>query len=91
MAKVGRPRKEEKRDIEIRFRVTKEENERIEQLAEQMKMNKSRLIRNVVLGEIKDVELLANIGLIPIVQNAMAFYQKNFKNNDYFEEIKKDN
>jgi len=75
LAKVGRPKKENKRDIEIRFRVSAEENERIKKLAQKMKMNKSRLIRNIVLGEIKDVELLSNIGLIPIVQNAMAFYK----------------
>ena len=47
--KVGRPKKDYKRDIEIRFRVSAEENERIEKLVEKMQMNKSRLIRTIVL------------------------------------------
>jgi hypothetical protein len=91
MAKVGRPKKEDKRDIEIRFRVSKEENERIEELAKKMKMNKSRLIRNVLLGDLGNIEMLNNIGLLPIVQNTMAFYEKNFKRQNYWERIKKDN
>ena len=89
----GRPKKEEseKRNVEIKIRLTQEENEKIEKLAERLKMNKSKLIRNVLLGEIKDVEILTNIGLIPIVQSAMAFYEKNFKGNDYYENLKKEN
>lgn len=90
MATVGRPKKEDKKDIEIRFRVSKEENERIEKLAEKMKMNKSRLIRNIVLGEIGDVEMISNIGLLPIVQKTLAFYEKNFKGQDYWERINKE-
>ncbi len=91
MAKVGRPKKEEdKRDIEIRFRVSAEENERIEQLSQKMKMNKSKLIRNIVLGDLGNMEMLTNVGLIPIVQNAMAFYEKNFKGQDYWDRIKEE-
>lgn len=90
MAKVGRPKKEDKRDIEIRFRVSAEENERIEKLAEKLKINKSRLIRNILLGDLGEMEMLSNIGIIPIVQNAMAFYEKNFKSQDYWDRIKED-
>jgi len=90
MATVGRPKKEDKRDIEIRFRVSKEENERIEELAKKMKMNKSRLIRNVLLGDLRQVEMLNNIGLLPIVQNTLAFYEKNFKGLDYWNRINKE-
>lgn len=90
MAQVGRPTKEDKRDIEIRFRVSAEENEKIEKLAEKLKMNKSRMIRNLILGELTDTEMLTNIGLFPIVQNIKAFYMKNFKGADYWEDIKKD-
>lgn len=90
MAKVGRPRKEDKRDIEIRFRVSAEENERIEKLAEKLQMNKSRLIRNIVLGDIGEFEMMTNIGVLPIVQNIKAFYDKNFKGQDYWEKIKND-
>lgn len=90
MAKVGRPKKEDKRDIEIRFRVSEEENERIEKLAEKMNINKSRLIRNIVIGDLGEIEMLSNIGVLPIVQNAMAFYEKNFKGQDYWDKIKKE-
>lgn len=90
MAKAGRPKKEDKRDIEIRFRVSEEENKRIERLAEKLKMNKSRLIRNIVLGDIGEYEMINNIGILPIVQNAMAFYEKNFKGNDYWDKINKE-
>lgn len=90
MAKVGRPKKEDKRDIEIRFRVSSEENERIEKLAEKMKMNKSKLIRNIVLGDLGEMNMMHNIGFLPIVQNVLAFYEKNFKGVDYWERIKED-
>lgn len=90
MATVGRPKKEDKRDIEIRFRVSAEENERIEKLAEKLKMNKSRLIRNIVLGDIVEYEMINNIGVLPIVQKAMAFYEKNFKGQDYWDRIKEE-
>lgn len=88
MSKVGRPALENKRDIEIRFRVTEEENERLEKLAEKLKMNKSRMIRSIVLGEIGDYEILNNIGVLPIVQKAMAFFEKNFKNEDFYSRMK---
>lgn len=91
MAKVGRPKKEDKRDIEIRFRVNEKENECIEELAKKLKMNKSRLIRNIVLGDLGEMQMITNIGLLPLVQNIKAFYSKNFKGDDYWEDIKKDN
>lgn len=90
MGTVGRPKVEDKRDIEIRFRVSKEENERIEELAKKLKMNKSRLIRNILLGDLGEMEMLSNIGIIPIVQSARAFYEKNFKGQDYWERIKQE-
>lgn len=90
MATVGRPKKEDKRDIEIRFRVSSEENERIEKLSEKLKINKSKLIRNIVLGDLNEIEMLNNVGILPIVQKAMAFYEKNFKSMNYWEKIKKD-
>lgn len=52
---------------------------------------KSRMIRNIVLGDIGDHELLANIGILPIVQNAMVFYDENFKKQDFWERMKSEN
>ena len=83
-------RKEVTRDILIQIRVSEEENKKIEELAAKLKMNKSKLIRNIVLGEIED-GLLVNIGVLPIMQKAFAFYQKNFKGVDYWEEAQQDN
>lgn len=90
MAQVGRPQKDDKRDIEIRFRVTAEENEKIEKLAEKLKMNKSRMIRNIVLGDLGEMNMLNNIGFLPLIQNFKAFYDKNFRGVDYWNDIKKD-
>lgn len=53
-------------------------------------MNKSRLIRNIVLGDIVEYEMINNIGVLPIVQKAMAFHEKNFKGQDYWKRIKED-
>ncbi len=55
-----------------------------------MKINKSRLIRNILLGNLGSMEMLNNIGLLPIVQNTLAFYEKNFKGQDYWDKIKED-
>lgn len=49
------------------------------------------MIRNIVLGDIGDHELLANIGILPIVQNAMVFYDENFKKQDFWERMKSEN
>ncbi|MDD5406053.1 MAG: hypothetical protein PHE73_03810 [Sulfurovaceae bacterium] len=67
----------EKRNIEIKIRLSEEENEKLDELAEKFKIPKARMIRNIVLGEIKDVNMLLNIGLIPIIQNASSFWKKN--------------
>lgn len=85
----GRPKQEVVRDVNIILRVTKEENEKIEAIAEKLKMNKSKLIRNIVLGEIED-GILINIGVLPIMQKVKAYYLENFKNVNYWEEIKKE-
>lgn len=78
MKKAGRPSTNNKREIEIRIRVTESENDLIEQLSDQFNINKSRLIRNIVLGDISDYSMLSNIGLIPIVKKAIDFLNKNF-------------
>lgn len=77
------------KDITIRIRVTDEENEKIEKLAEKMKMNKSKLIRNLVLGSLDDATLLDNFKVIPLIQNMMALRDK-VRGIDYWDEIKKE-
>lgn len=79
-----------KRNIEVKIRLTEEENEKLERLAEKTKMSKARLIRNLALGDIDDLNMLHNIGVLPIVQNIKAFYDKSFKGINYWDEIKKD-
>lgn len=79
-----------KRNIEIKIRLTEEENEKLESIAKKLQMSKARMIRNIALGEIMELNMLYNIGIIPIVQNVLAYYQKNFAKEDFWEKIKQD-
>lgn len=82
-------RKEVIRDVLVQFKVTQEENEKIEALADKLKMNKSKLIRNIVLGDIED-SMWINMNVLPIMQQAKAFYMKHKEGLDYWAEIKKE-
>jgi predicted DNA-binding protein len=86
----GRPKQEVIRDVSIMLRVTKEENEKIEALAEKIGINKSRLIRNLVLGEIKETNMLYNLGAIPIAKAILKFTH-SLKGEDFNEIIKAEN
>ncbi|MDQ1244246.1 MAG: hypothetical protein QG565_586 [Campylobacterota bacterium] len=79
-----------KRSIEVKIRLTEEENEKLEKIANKIKMSKARLIRNIALGDIDDINIIQNIGILPLIQNVKAFYDKTFKGINYWEEIKKD-
>lgn len=57
------------RDITLRIRVSEEEAKMIEELAEKMEMNKSRLIRNLLLGGLDDAKFLDKVGVLPLVKN----------------------
>ena len=85
--KVGRPKEENPRDIVIKFKVNKEENEKIEKLANEIGMNKSRLIRNIVLGDLGEIKFSKNIGMLPLIQNIQSFIDKT-RGVDYLEKIK---
>lgn len=67
-----------KRNIEIKIRLSEAENDKLDKLAEKLKMSKARMIRNIVLGEIGNVNILYNIGIIPIVKSYLEFKDKNF-------------
>lgn len=41
-----------------------------------MGMNKSRLIRNLLLGNLEDAEFFQKIGILPLVKNLVAFKDK---------------
>lgn len=56
--KAGRPVEENPRDVRVTVRFTKEENERVEELAKKMGMPKARLMRNLALGGLDDAEFL---------------------------------
>jgi predicted DNA-binding protein len=86
---AGRHKVEKPRDIEIRFRVNEDENEKIEALAKKIGINKSKLIRNIVLGDIKEANLLYNIGIIPIVKEALKFTSR-LRGEDFEAESMKD-
>lgn len=74
--KAGRPIEENPRNVQIKIKVTEEEAKRIDELAEKMGMNKSRLIRNLLLGNLEDAEFLQKVGILPFVKNLVAFKDK---------------
>lgn len=74
--KAGRPKEENPRDIKVTVRFTKEENERVEELAKKMGMTKARLMRNLALGGLEDGEFLQKIGILPLVKNLIDFRDK---------------
>lgn len=74
--KAGRPKEENPRDIKVTVRFTKEENERVEELAKKMGMTKARLMRNLALGGLEDAEFLQKVGILPLVKNLIEFKDK---------------
>ena len=65
---VGRPVETNPRTVAVRFKVTREENERIIELCKKIEKNKSDFMRNLVLGNINEAEFFTYIGLIPLLQ-----------------------
>uniref|UniRef100_UPI004047AED5 plasmid mobilization protein n=1 Tax=Aliarcobacter sp. TaxID=2321116 RepID=UPI004047AED5 len=74
--KAGRPKEENPRDIKVTVRFTKEENERVDELAKKMGMTKARLMRNLALGGLEDAEFLQKVGILPLVKNLIDFRDK---------------
>ena len=85
--KIGRPKQTVKRNIEVKFLVTEEENARLEALAEKIGINKSKMIRNILLGEIGTYEMLTNIKVIPIVKEALAALKKINGEDDFMDKL----
>ena len=79
------------RNNEVKVRFSDEEFAKLEKIADKLKMSKAKLIRNVVLGDLNDINLLHNVGILPLIQNIKAFHQKNFGDGgNFWEELKKD-
>jgi len=74
--KAGRPKEENPRNVQIKIKVTEEEAKRIDELSEKMGMNKSRLIRNLLLGNLEDAEFFQKVGILPLVKNLVEFKDK---------------
>ncbi len=74
--KAGRPKQENPKDVKVTIRFTKEENTRLEELAEKMGMTKSRLMRNLALGGLDDAEFLQKVGILPLVKNIRDYIDK---------------
>jgi len=70
---VGRPKEKNPKDVKLTIRFTNDENKQIEELAEKIGMSKAKLIRNIVLGNIDDVNFLENIGSLPLIQKYKKF------------------
>lgn len=58
---IGRPKVEDKRDIEIRFRVSKEENEELEFISSHFGMDKSKMIRLLIKNKFRQFEGKKNV------------------------------
>jgi len=59
---------DEKRKYEVRVRLSKEEMERIEKVAQKLKIPKARLMRNLTLSVLEDIEVLEKLGFSEIVK-----------------------
>lgn len=53
----------------IRFRVTEEESQQIDELCKRFKMSKSELIRCVMLGNLENSTFLLEMGTLPIIKS----------------------
>lgn len=73
---MGRPKEENPRNVQLKIKVTEEEAKRIDELAEKMGMNKSRLIRNLLLGGLDDGEFLQKIYVLPIAKKIFEWSDK---------------
>lgn len=72
---IGRPKDQDPKDIKLTVRFTKDENQQIEELANKMGISKSKLIRSIVLGNIDDLDILKNIGSLPIIRRYKEFVE----------------
>jgi len=71
---------DEKRKYEVRVRLSKEEMERIEKVAQKLKIPKARLIRNLTLGGLEDAELLEKLGFFEIAKLLKKIKDKALQN-----------
>jgi predicted DNA-binding protein len=69
-----------KRDIKFEIRFNKEEMERIEKIANKLKMPKSQIIRNLTLGGLEDAELLEKLGFFEIAKLLKKIKDKALQN-----------
>ena len=69
MKKAGRPKQEVKKDVYIKFMVTQEENEIINNLAKEFNMNKSKFIRTLLLADEISTNFVKNWHKLPIAKH----------------------
>jgi predicted DNA-binding protein len=71
-----------KRDIKFEIRLSKEEMERIEKVANKLGIPKARLIRNLTLAGLEDAELLEKLGLYDIIKLIEKIREKALGNKN---------
>jgi predicted DNA-binding protein len=71
-----------KRDIKFEIRLSKEEMERIEKVANKLGIPKARLIRNLTLAGLEDAELLEKLGLFEVIKIIEKIKEKALKSNE---------
>jgi hypothetical protein len=63
----------ETRNITIGIRFTEKEMEEIEEIAKNLNIPKTRLIRNIALSGLKDAKFLNNFGILKGTQKLLEF------------------
>ena len=74
---------EEKRKYEVRVRLSKEEMERIEKVANKLGTPKAKLIRNLALVGLEDAELLDKIGAFDLIKLIKKLREKALGIKDF--------
>lgn len=65
-----------KREISIKVMISENENKKIDEIVTYFNTNKSELIRDLILGNIKNIDFLNNIHILPVINSI-----RNIKEN----------
>jgi len=74
--KTNKPLDEEVRNHNITIRLSKKELEKIEKIAKDLDMPKTRLIRNLTLSTLDEVNFMNKIGMLKGIKNILDFKER---------------
>lgn len=73
---VGRPLETNPRSVQLKIKLTEEEAKEVEELAKEIGITKSKLIRNLLLGDLDDTNFLNKIDILPLIKNIRDLKEK---------------